>query len=250
VNCETAREAISALLDDEVARVHSRALDDHLVTCAECRRWQALAHEVTRNARLEPARSLPRRSDLLVAAVLARSRPPKRPTSLTWARVGLVAVAVAQAAITVPVLLYGRDHAAPVHVAHEEGAFAMALAIGLLVAAWRPDRARGMRTVVGAAAALLVVTAVLDLLGGRTGLGDEAPHLLAVVGWLLLVYVAAATPSTTNDASWLLRPVGRAVDGRRVPLDTGVAGRTLPGAGAGTATGGPSAGTARSDKTA
>ena len=130
-----------------------------------------------------------------------------------------------------PVLLYGRDHAAPVHVAHEEGAFAMALAIGFLAAAWRPDRARGMRTVVGAAAALLVVTAALDLVGGRTGLGDEAPHLLAVVGWLLLVSVATATPSTTNVASWSLRPVVRAAAGRRVPVDAGAARRGRPDAG-------------------
>jgi predicted anti-sigma-YlaC factor YlaD len=228
VNCDIAREAISALLDGEVTRVHLRVLDDHLAACAECRRWQALAHEVTRNVRLEPARPVTVRSDVLVGSVLARSRPPRRPTPLTWARVALVAVAVAQAAITAPLLIYGRDHAAPMHVAHEEGAFAMALALGFLVAAWRPDRAKGMRTVVGATAALLVVTAVADLAGGRTGIGDEAPHLLAVVGWLLLAYIAAATPSTTFDPSWSLKPVLRAVTGRRVPVTSDVDGGTAP----------------------
>jgi predicted anti-sigma-YlaC factor YlaD len=167
--------------------------------------------------RLEPARPVGVGSDVLVRAVLARSRPPKRPTRLAWARGGLVATAIAQAVITAPQLIYGRDHAAPVHIAHEEGAFAMALAVGFLVAAWRPDRAKGMRTVVGATAALLVVTAVADLVSGRTGIGDEAPHALAVGGWLLLAYVAAATPSTTFDPSWSLRPALRAVTGRRAP---------------------------------
>jgi predicted anti-sigma-YlaC factor YlaD len=229
VNCETAREAISTLLDGEASRVHGPVLDDHLATCVACRRWQSLAHEVTRNVRLEPARPVTVRSDELVGAVLARSRPPKRPTPLTWARVGLVAVAVAQAAITVPLLIYGRDHAAPIHVAHEEGAFAMALALGFLVAALRPDRAKGMRTVVGAAAALLVVTAVADLVSGRTGIGDEGPHALAVVGWLLLAYVAAATPSTPFDPSWSLKPVLRAVTGRRLPIDADVAGTIAAG---------------------
>ena len=92
------------------------------------------------------------------------------------------------------------------HVAHEEGAVRDGAGLGFLVAAWRPDRAKGMRTVVGATAALLVVTAVADLVSGRTGIGDEAPHLLAVAGWLLLAYVAAATPSTTFDPSWSLQP--------------------------------------------
>jgi predicted anti-sigma-YlaC factor YlaD len=215
VNCDRAREALSTLLDGEATRAHADSLDDHLKECAACRRWQALAHEVTRNVRLEPARSVPLRSDALVAAVLARSRLPKRPTRLTLARVGLVAIALAQAAITAPGLLYGRDHAAPVHIAHEEGAFAMALAIGFLVAAWRPGRARGMRSVVGATAALLVVTAIVDLGAGRTGVADEAPHLLAVAGWLLLSYVAAATPSSTFDPTWSLKTVLRAVIGRR-----------------------------------
>jgi predicted anti-sigma-YlaC factor YlaD len=228
VKCEAAREAISALLDDEAAGVNGRVLEEHLMRCAECCRWQALAHEVTRNARLEPARPVPIRSDVLIGSVLARSRPPRRPTPLTWARVGLVAVALAQAVVTAPSLLYGRDHSAPVHVAHEVGAFAMALAVGFLVAAWRPDRARGMRTLVGAAAALLVVTAVLDLVGGRTDMGDEVPHLLAVVGWLLLAYVASATPSTTLDPSWSLVPVVRAVTGRRVSEPSDAVARPAP----------------------
>jgi predicted anti-sigma-YlaC factor YlaD len=225
VNCDTAREAISTRLDGEAARVHDHSLDDHIDACADCRRWQDLAHAVTRSVRLEPARSVTVPSDLLVRAVLARSRPPKRPPRLAWARGGLVATAVAQAVITAPLLIYGRDHAAPVHIAHEEGAFAMALAVGFVVAAWRPDRAKGMRTVVGATAALLVVTAIADLVSGRTGVADEAPHALAVVGWLLLAYVAAATPSTSFDPSWSLRPALRAVTGRRVPGGADGAGR-------------------------
>jgi predicted anti-sigma-YlaC factor YlaD len=226
VNCHTAREAISALLDDEDSGVEGCALDDHLLTCAECRRWQAAAYEVTRNTRLGPARAVTVGSDELVTAVLAHSRAPRRPTSLTWARIGLVAVGISQAAITAPLLLNGRDRGAPEHVAHEIGAFAVALAVGLVVAAWKPDRARGMQALVGAAAVLLVVTALFDLVNGHTDLGDEAPHLLAVLGWLLLVRVAVATPTTTVDARWSLAPVVRAVTGRRAPVDAEVPNRT------------------------
>jgi predicted anti-sigma-YlaC factor YlaD len=215
VKCETAREAVSALLDDEEPEVEPRSLDEHLQTCADCRRWRSAAHEVTRNARLEPARPVTVPSDELVAAVLAHSRPPRRPGSVALARAGLVALAAAQTWITVPSLLLGRDHHAPEHIAHEIGAFAMALAVGFLVAAWRPDRARGMRTLVGIVAGLLLVTAALDLIHGRTDFSEEAPHLLTIVGWLLLVHVAAATPPITGEPSWLLGPVVRSVTRRR-----------------------------------
>jgi predicted anti-sigma-YlaC factor YlaD len=221
VDCQNAREAISALLDDEGSDVPGWVLDEHLDSCADCRRWESAAHAVTRTARLRPLRPASGGSDAVVAAVLARSRPPRRPTSLTFARLGLVAVGIVQAAITLPELLFGRDHAAPVHVAHEMGAFAMALAAGFLIAAWKPDRARGMHALVGVAAALLVVTAALDLLHGRTDIGDEAPHLLAIIGWLLLGRLAAATPSPAADPAWSRLPVNRSAIGRRAPSGIG-----------------------------
>ena len=107
---------------------------------------------------------------------------------MTAARLGLVVVAVAQLAVCVPVLLFGHDRSAPLHVAHEMGSFEVAIAIGFLVAARRPGRAMGMLSLMGAAAGLLVVTATLDLVAGRTDLSDEAPHLhrrgrLAAAGW-------------------------------------------------------------------
>jgi hypothetical protein len=103
-------------------------------------------------------------------------------------------VALAQIAVTVPVLLLGSQAGTPLHVAHELGSFDMALAIGFLLAAWRPLYAHGMRTIVGAAALLLVATAVIDLISGHAGAAEEAPRLLAVVGWLLLARLAALTP--------------------------------------------------------
>jgi len=85
------------------------------------------------------------------------------------------------------------------HVAHELGAFDMALAVGFLAAALRPSRAQGMRTLVGCAALLLVATAIIDLISGRTTPSDELPHLLAVAGWLLLGRMAALAPSSADE---------------------------------------------------
>ena len=149
---------------------------------------------MTRRARIAPAAVSSWRTGEVVAAVRARARVPRRRLGTTAARAGLAVVAAGQIAVAVPVLLFGRDHSAPVHVAHEIGAFGIALAAGFLVAAWQPGRALGMRPVVGAAAVLLAVTAVADLTSGLTSAGDEAPHLLAIAGWLLVRYLAATCP--------------------------------------------------------
>jgi len=131
-----------------------------------------------------------------------------------------VAVAAAQLAITVPYLLFGHDHSAPAHIAHEMGSFDAALAVGFGVAAWRPERALGMRALVGAASALLVLTAVIDLAGGRTSPWEEAPHLLAVGGWLLIRYLARVTPPPAARARPV--PLARLRPGLLAPLRRGM----------------------------
>jgi Putative zinc-finger len=104
MECETAREAISAVLDGEQAGVLIEDLQEHLLGCAACRRWREAAHEVTRRART-------------AAAVSSRHT-------------------------------------------------------GEVVAA--------------------------GLTSGLTSVGEEAPHLLAIVGWLLVRYLAAACPPTLD----------------------------------------------------
>ena len=171
-------------------------LEHHLNGCGACQAWRERAHELTRTVRLQPARPVAGPTDRLLTLVGERRRGRRWPGSMRVARLGLVVVAVAQLAMSVPVLLFGHDRAAPVHVAHEMGSFEVAVAIGFLVAARRPGRAMGMLSLMGAAAGLLVLTATLDLLAGRTGLSDEAPHLLVVGGWLLLRWLASVAPPT------------------------------------------------------
>jgi predicted anti-sigma-YlaC factor YlaD len=199
VNCESAREAISSRLDYEDAGTDPALLEDHLSECAGCRAWREEAHEVTRRARLVPARPAPAAGEALLAATLAADQRTRSRRSIVFTRGMLVAVAVAQVAVTVPALVFGSDRGVPIHVAHEMGSFDMALAVGFLVAAWRPARAHGMRAFVGAAALLLIVTAVIDLLGGHTTPASEAPHLLPLAGWILLGRLAALTPSRRDD---------------------------------------------------
>jgi predicted anti-sigma-YlaC factor YlaD len=236
MDCETAREAISAQLDGEAPGVPAAGLDEHLAGCAACRDWREAAHEVTRRARIAPAAVLPRRTGEVLAAVRARARVPRRAMgTVAPARAGLALVAAGQIAVTVPVLVFGSDHGAPGHVAHEMGAFGAALAAGFLLASWRPGYARGIRPVVGVAAVLLAVTAVADLAGGRTSVGEEAPHLLAIAGWLLICHLAATCPPTAGAAVLPAWPRARSL------LPAGVTRRHRGAAGAETASGHPAA---------
>jgi predicted anti-sigma-YlaC factor YlaD len=68
-----------------------------------------------------------------------------------------------------------------------------ALAVGLVYAAWRPVRAFGLLPITGALAACMVVTAALDLAGGRAGALGEAHHVLDLAG-LVLLWVLAGAP--------------------------------------------------------
>jgi predicted anti-sigma-YlaC factor YlaD len=210
MDCGEAREAISTLLDDEPLGDARDALAAHLATCAACLRWRDGAHEVTRRLRLVPAKAVPPPAAGLLAAASIGARRRRVPRAITLTRVALVAVALAQLLwVTLPALVLGTDHAAPIHVSHEMGSFDMALAVGFLVAAWMPARAQGMRALVGAAALLLVVTALIDLAGGRTTFSDEAPHLLAVAGWLFLRQLAALMPAGADDRAVALRALLR-----------------------------------------
>lgn len=199
MDCVGAREAISALLDGEPAGVDRALLEEHLAGCVACRAWRDGAHELSRRARLSAAREVPVPSPRLIAAAVEIWEGSRPRIGVGVTRASLVVVAVAQAAFALPDLIFGSDHGAPVHVAHETGSFDLALAVGFLVAASRPARAQGMRVLVGCLALLLVGTAVLDLLVGRTTPLDEAPHLLAVAGWLLLRHLATLLPSSGDE---------------------------------------------------
>jgi hypothetical protein len=112
-----------------------------------------------------------------------------------------MAAALAQFAITVPLLVLGRDHDAGAHAAHELGSFALALAIAFAVGAIRPGLSAGLAWPCGIAAAGLAATAVADVIGGRTFGADEAQHLIAVAGAALLFWQARASRTGRAEAA-------------------------------------------------
>jgi predicted anti-sigma-YlaC factor YlaD len=183
------REALSARLDGESlpSGVTETAVAEHLEACRGCALW---LDEVRALSAPSSVQSTPATPDL--AEMIAKRVPPVeaglvgRGVMLTVLRVALIATALTELALTIPVLLLGHDREAPMHVAHEMGSFELALAIGFALAAIRPRLASGMTWLVAAAATSLGVTAISDLASGLTTASDETPHLVVILGAVLL----------------------------------------------------------------
>jgi predicted anti-sigma-YlaC factor YlaD len=195
MQCPAYREALSARLDGEPLGVPERALDQHLAACPACAAWADDAVLVTRRTRLAAApqvpdmtarvlQALPR--ELPGAAAAARARLAE-----TALRLALLAVGMAQAGIALPVLADGSGAmSAPVHMAHETGAWNLALAAAFLAVAAAPRLAAGALPFLGTFAVLLTVVTVQDLAAGHVHAGRAVAHLLLIAGVLLVSAMA------------------------------------------------------------
>jgi predicted anti-sigma-YlaC factor YlaD len=197
MECDRAREAISARIDGEDPGVPDGPLDAHLAGCEACLDWQQRAHVMTRRARLGGT-FLDR--DLTGRVLAAIPPAPGRWRLRLALRGALLAAALCQLAVTVPLLILGHDHDAGTHAAHELGSFDLALAIAFAVGAIRPALSAGLAWTCGIAAAGLAGTAIADLIGGQTIGADEAQHLIAVTGAALLLWQARIARTRIADA--------------------------------------------------
>ena len=177
MTCDDIRNALSARLDGEDPGLPGDELDRHLESCAACAAWLAGATAATRRVRLHAAMPGDDLTVDVLAALHARGRavPAQRVTRMLLALTALV-----QIALSLPALL-GEESSAGLHVAREIGATEIALAIGVLAAAWRPWRAAGMVPVVVALAAGLAGTTLLDVSASHALAAHELPHLVTVV---------------------------------------------------------------------
>jgi predicted anti-sigma-YlaC factor YlaD len=208
MNCGTAREAMSALLDGEALPCARKDLDTHVAACHECEQWQEAAHLVTRRARLTPAPSVPDNTERILTAVLA-DRPPGRrgrPT-VRLVRCALAATALAHGVIIIPALVGWAVPTVPPHAARELAAFNLTLAVALLAAAARPAWARAMLPVVGVATGFLALLALVDTASGYTTLHAEAPHLITLLGAVLLALLTRRSGGDTDGPAQ--RPLRR-----------------------------------------
>jgi predicted anti-sigma-YlaC factor YlaD len=213
MECDRAREAISARIDGEEPGLPAGVLGAHLAGCAACRDWQQRAHAVTRRARLGGAFLDHDLTSSVLAAVPPSAAERRQRSMRLVKRAGLIAAALAQMAITVPLLILGHDHAAGAHAAHELGSFDLALAIAFVVGAFRPALSAGLAWPCGIAAASLAGTAIADLIGGQTIGADEAQHLIAVAGAALLFWQARTGRAGSAGSALATREATREVTG-------------------------------------
>jgi predicted anti-sigma-YlaC factor YlaD len=188
MDCDACREAISALLDNEDPGIDPALVQAHLDGCAACRAHVAQASRLQGWLRRRPAEPVPD----LTPAILARIGPtgpgPRRGVQRE-VRIGLAVLAGLVAVVPLPVPLLGDEAGAPLHLARELGAFQVALAVGLLLAAWQPQRRAQLLPVVAVLSVCPAVIAALDIAAGRTPAAAEGHHLVQLAGlglvWLL-----------------------------------------------------------------
>jgi predicted anti-sigma-YlaC factor YlaD len=194
MDCLSARELISAIADGEATTGDERRVDDHRRTCGDCDRYALAVRRLDRRIRIRPAEPVPD----LVAAVTARSRPPRLGRG-GWLRPALAWVALVVLVQSIPALLFGESTGTDAHAARHLGAFGAALAVGLAYAAWRPHRAFGLLPFTAALVATTSVGVVADVIGGgRTPFG-ELIHVSELVG-LALLWLIAGTPGWSRTA--------------------------------------------------
>ena len=191
MRCETFREALSARLDGEDPGIDEATVDEHLGSCGACSAWSDEVATLHRMVRVREAEIVPD----LTAAILgtAPTAPVRRSPMaevISPARWALFVVGLTQLVLAAPPLLLGEDAGATVHVARELGSFDVALAVGLLVAAWQPARAWGLLPVIAALGLVMASTAVVDVVRGTASSLGEAHHALDLAGLVLLWRVA------------------------------------------------------------
>jgi hypothetical protein len=97
-------------------------------------------------------------------------------------RLSVAVAALVQLMLAVPTLVGAVQSAAPgLHAGREMASFDIAVAVGFLLAAWRPARARAFVPVALVLAGCLAITSGIDLVRGVTVIGHEIGHLVAIV---------------------------------------------------------------------
>lgn len=207
MDCGDARIEISARLDGESAPHALEALDAHLSTCATCRAYSAAVASVHRSVRLRAAEPVP--PDLTAGVLAAIGRDDgtddgdARHARSGSLRLGLAVIGVIQVLVALPALLLGDDADLPAHTARHLGAFAVALGIGFLVAAWQPRRVGGLLALTTALVACLVLGSVIDVVAGDANAGSElGGHATEVVGLGLLWFLARDTGQAASPTEW------------------------------------------------
>lgn len=203
MECESYRLGISARLDGEDTGIDDAALAWHLAHCEACRAFESETISLTRAVRVVATEAAPDLTPTIMAAINEERVGRKSRFDPQALRVGLITLAVVQMLLAAPLVLFGRDAGAPVHLAREIGSFDLALAIGFFFVGWRPARAYGMLPLVAAVVLCLSATTAIDLVRGTATLLNESAHLLDVFGLAAVWEMARSAPHAGSSGTRL-----------------------------------------------
>ena len=194
MECENYRLGISARLDGEETGIDDASLAWHLAHCEACRAFESEAIGLTRAVRVAATEAAPDLTPTIMAAINQQRVGRASRFDPQALRIGLITLAVVQMLLAAPLLIFGRDTGAPIHLAREIGSFDFALAVGFFFVGWRPARAYGMLPLVAAVVLCLSVTTAVDLVRGTATLLNESAHLLDVMGLAAVWEMARSAP--------------------------------------------------------
>jgi predicted anti-sigma-YlaC factor YlaD len=208
VKCDEVRLAISAQLDGEQPGADPGDVRGHLSACPGCRAWRADAQAVAVPVTALRDAPVPDLSGRIMAAHPgpAPVRAPELDAEVYGRRHVLrIAVAVAaavQLALAVPALVSAFASGGAgvgLHASREMASFDVAVAVGFLLAAARPARARTFLPVALVLAGCLAATSGMDLARGATTLAHETGHLVALAQAGLLWALTRADADRWRD---------------------------------------------------
>jgi predicted anti-sigma-YlaC factor YlaD len=202
MDCETIQAALSARADGEPAGVAEPLVDRHVRTCADCAGFARVIAGM--RTQLAPEG----RRDLSPGIVAVAARVDRG--GVWWGlRAALFSVAVGELILAVPDLVArASEGAGDIHMQRHLGAFQTAYAIGLIVVALRPAKARALVPLTAALAAAMIGASIVDIAQGVTPALGEWEHSLELLG-LILVWLLAARrgwPGSARRSEQVPRP--------------------------------------------
>ena len=194
----------------------------HLRTCADC---ASFAAEIDM---LRPTPTGGKRVDL-AGRIVAIAGGVDRGGVWWGMRAALFVVAVGELGLAVPDLVARASGVTgDVHMQRHLGAFQIAYAVGLVVVALRPAKARALVPLTAALAVAMVGAAIADTLQGVTPAIGEAQHTLEIAG-LFLVWMLAARRGWPGRTRRAARPTPREARTGHAPAEVVVLGDEYPG---------------------
>ncbi len=192
MDCEAARSSISARVDGELPTPLEPQLDLDLDDCAGCQAWEERAFALRRSVAM---RQPPMPADLNTR-LIARLGVPD-PGAGQWVRYALGVVAATITILNLPLLL-GLSSNTAGHDSRHLGTFGVALGVGLLWAALRPERANGLVPLAAALAGATMIGAFVDLASGEATALAESSHVLELIGLALLWHLSGGRRTLTR----------------------------------------------------